>query len=78
MNKKTYVTADDLVITFAREFSKDALTQIADAAETRAKILRETDLRPWKRRADVNNAIDDFEQLARYARRIVTLQIEID
>lgn len=61
----------DLVRTFAAEFNALALSEIAAAAELRAKLLRQVNGRPvsleW-------GFADDLDQLARYCRRVLYRQ----
>jgi hypothetical protein len=57
----------------AQDFSPTTLVEIANAAEHRAKLLKEFEPKPWRRTKEQNDAIDTFQQLAAYCRLVIKM-----
>lgn len=62
------------IAALAQDFDATSLLQIAKAAEHRAKLIRELEAKPWRRTTEQNDAIDTFDQLAWYCRKVVAMQ----
>ena len=58
----------------AQTFDTVTLNTIAAHAEHQSALLRNLEPKPWRRTTQQKDAIDTFDQLAAYARRVINMQ----